>query len=49
MIGLDSLAFNIGDFRLSALAVLKGAFVLIGLIWLATFTGNFADAQNSAH
>ncbi len=45
MVGLDSLAFNIGDFRLSALTVLKGAFALIGLIWLATFTGNFANSR----
>jgi len=45
MITLDALAFNLGEFRLSALSVLKGIFLLISLIWLATFTGNFADSR----
>lgn len=44
-IALDSFAFNLGEFRLSALSVLKGVFLLVSLIWLASFTGNFADAR----
>ncbi|MGB7286475.1 MAG: mechanosensitive ion channel domain-containing protein [Salaquimonas sp.] len=43
--GLDSLAFNVGDFRLSALSVLKGVFLLVSLVWLASFAGNFADTR----
>lgn len=42
---LDSLAFNLGDFRLSALTIIQGIFMLVGLIWLATFTGNYADSR----
>lgn len=43
--GLDSFAFNIGDFRLSALTVIKGVFLLVGLVWFASFSGNFADSR----
>lgn len=44
-VGLDSIALTLGDFRLSVLSVLKGIFLLVSLIWLASFTGNFADTR----
>ncbi|MCB1385436.1 MAG: mechanosensitive ion channel family protein [Nitratireductor sp.] len=43
MLALDSFAINFGEFRLSMLSVVKGIFLLTGLIWGATFAGNFAD------
>ncbi len=43
--GLDAVAFDLGDFRLSLLTFLKGIFALVSLVWLASFMGNFADAR----
>ena len=43
MLALDSFAFNLGAFRLSAFAVIKGLILLVGLIWLASLAGNFVD------
>ena len=43
MLALDSFAFNLGTFRLSAFAVIKGVVLLIGLIWLASLAGNFVE------
>ncbi len=45
VVSLDSLAFNLGEFRLSALTVIKGIFLLVSLVWLATFSGNYADTR----
>ncbi|WP_075996449.1 mechanosensitive ion channel family protein [Salaquimonas pukyongi] len=45
MLALDSFAFNLGEFRLSAFAVIKGIVLLVGLIWLASLLGNFVDAR----
>lgn len=42
---LDSLGFTIGDFRLSALAVIKGGFYLFALLYLATFVSSFAERR----
>jgi small-conductance mechanosensitive channel len=42
---LDAAAFTIGNFRLSALRVIQGVGLIIGLLWLATATGNYADRQ----
>lgn len=42
---LDSLGFTIGDFRLSALAVIKGGFYLFALLYLATFISSFAERR----
>ncbi len=42
---LDALAFSIGDIRISALLILKGLALLIGLIWLATNLGNYAETR----
>lgn len=42
---LDKAAFSIGAFRLSILLVLKGAFLLIGLVWLASVVGDFVERR----
>ncbi len=42
---LDSFGFTIGDFRLSALAVIKGAFYLFTLLYFATFVSSFAERR----
>ena len=42
---LDSIAFNLGDMRVSALIVLKSTILLTGLLWLATNTGNFLETR----
>ena len=42
---LDSLAFTMGDMRLSLLLVIKALALLIGLIWLATSVGKYAEAR----
>lgn len=42
---LDSMALTVGDFRLSALKVLNGLVMIIGLLWLAGSTGRFLDRQ----
>lgn len=42
---LDSLAFTLGDMRLSVLLVIKAMALLIGLIWLATSIGKYAESR----
>lgn len=42
---LDAFGFNIGEFRLSALAVIKGAFLLFLLLYIATFISTFAERR----
>lgn len=42
---LDSIGFNIGEFRLSALAVLKSVIYLFILIYFATFVSAFAERR----
>ncbi len=42
---LDKAAFSIGAFRLSILLVLKGAFLLVALVWLASVVGDFIDRR----
>jgi len=42
---LDAAAFNVGDFRLSALRVIQGIVMIFALLWLATGTGNYADRR----
>ena len=45
---LDSLAFNLGQVRISALMLLKTFALLVGLTWLATNAGNFAETRIKA-
>ena len=42
---LDSIALPIGDYRLSALFVVKTALLLTGTIWLAMVVGNFTEEK----
>lgn len=42
---LDSVALTFGEFRLSALAVIKGAFAIFTLMYLAIFTSSFAERR----
>lgn len=42
---LDSMAFNLGEVRLSALVLIKTIALLIGLTWLASNTGNFVETR----
>jgi len=42
---LDSLALPLGDFRLSALTILKAAVLLTLAIWLATVVGSYFDER----
>lgn len=42
---LDALAFSIGAMRVSLLLVLKGVALLVGLTWLATNLGNYAETR----
>ncbi|MBO6719689.1 MAG: mechanosensitive ion channel [Rhizobiaceae bacterium] len=42
---LDGLALPLGEIRLSALTVLKAAFLLTMAIWIATTVGNFVDER----
>ncbi|MEP1208736.1 MAG: mechanosensitive ion channel domain-containing protein [Rhizobiaceae bacterium] len=42
---LDSIAFHLGEVRLSALILIKSIALLIGLTWLATNTGNFVETR----
>ena len=42
---LDSIGFSIGDFRLSALAVIKSVVYLFILIYVATFVSSFAERR----
>ena len=40
---LDSFALSLGEVRITALAVMQGLALLIGLTWLASQTGNFVE------
>lgn len=42
---LDAIGYNIGDFRLSALAVIKGLISLFALLYLAMFASGFAERR----
>ena len=42
---LDAIAFSIGTFRLSLLAVIKAVLLLTVLAWLATIVGNFVERR----
>ncbi len=42
---LNAIGFNIGDFRLSALAVIKVAFSLFALLYLAIFASGFIERR----
>ena len=42
---LDSLAFSVGEMRISALLVIQGVVLLFGLTWLATNTGNYVETR----
>ena len=42
---LDSLAFPLGELRLSALTVLKAAVLLIATVWLAIVAGSYLDER----
>ncbi len=42
---LDSLAIHIGQTRISVLLILKTVALLLGLTWLATNTGNYAETR----
>ena len=42
---LDAVGFNIGEFRLSALAIIKGMFALFALLYLAIFVSTFAERR----
>lgn len=42
---LDSVAFSLGDFRISLLATIKAILFMTVLMWLATITGNFAERR----
>ncbi len=45
MSALDAIGFTIGEFRLSALAVIKSIFYLFMLLYLATFVSSFAERR----
>ena len=45
MTTLDGLAFSIGDFRLSALAVIKSIIMLFALLYFAIFASTFAERK----
>ena len=42
---LDALAFTVGSVRISALLALKTTALVVGLTWLATNTGNYAETR----
>lgn len=42
---LDSVAFSVGEFRLSLLKVIKGLLLVFALLWLAISAGKFIDRQ----
>ncbi len=44
---LDALAFSIGSFRLSALAVIKGIILVFALLYFATFAGALVERRIS--
>jgi small-conductance mechanosensitive channel len=43
LLALDAVAFSIGSFRLSLLAMMKAVLSFTVLLWLATFIGNFIE------
>ena len=45
---MDSVAFSVGDFRLSLLKVSKGLLLVFALLWLAVSVGKFLDRQINA-
>ncbi len=45
MATLDALAFSVGEFRLSALAVIKSILLIFGLLYFATFLSKFAEKK----
>ncbi len=45
MTALDSIAFTFGEFRLSALAVIKGTLLLIALLYMAIFISSFVERR----
>ncbi len=45
MVALDAFAFSIGDFRLSALAVIKSILMIIALMYFAIFASGFAEKK----
>ncbi len=42
---MDSIAFSVGDFRLSVLRLAKGFVLVIGLLWLAGIVGKYLDRK----
>lgn len=42
---LDAIAFSVGEFRISALAVIQGIFYLFILLYLASFLSTFAERK----
>ncbi|BCH33311.1 mechanosensitive ion channel protein [Mesorhizobium sp. L-8-10] len=42
---LDSLALPLGNFRLSALTLVKAALLLVATVWLAVIVGNYVDER----
>lgn len=45
MATLDSFAFSVGDFRLSALAVIKSIILIFALLYFALFSSKFAERR----
>lgn len=45
---LDRLAFSIGDLRISALLLLQGVALIVGLTWFAVNLGNYAERRVKA-
>ncbi len=42
---MDSLAYNVGDVRISLLKLFEGLVLIIGLLWIASSLGKFLDRQ----
>ena len=42
---LDNIAISLGELRISALSVIEGVFILILLLWLATFISHFIEQR----
>lgn len=42
---LDAIAFSVGELRISALAVIKSALLIFGLLYLAIFISGFAERK----
>lgn len=45
LVALDAIAFSIGTFRLSLLAVIKAVLLVTVLLWVATIVGNFVERR----